>query len=58
MTKLERREYFRRWRAEKANHCACGEPKARMKWGEPVCKRCDDLEEQQDLHERAKAKQT
>lgn len=24
--------------------CACGEPAVRIKWGEPVCQRCDEIE--------------
>lgn len=49
MTKLERRDYLRAYRARKGKECDCGRPADLMKWGEPVCWRCNQLENRRDL---------
>jgi hypothetical protein len=55
MTKLERRVYLRAYRARKNKQCACGNPASMMKWGEPVCTRCNAMEVRRDLKERLEA---
>jgi hypothetical protein len=52
MTKTERRDYLRAWRARQGKKCACGRPTTLTKWGQPVCIRCNTLENAQDLKER------
>jgi len=41
---INMREYMREWRKRKGKQCLCGNPAGLMKWGEPVCQRCHDLE--------------
>ena len=52
MTKSERRLYLRAYRLRKGKLCDCGNPATMMKWGEPVCERCNELERRQEIQER------
>ena len=52
MTKTERREYLRAYRARKGKLCDCGNPATMMKWGEPVCARCNEMERRREIKEQ------
>jgi hypothetical protein len=52
MTKAQRREYLRAYRKRKGKTCDCGSAATLMKWGEPVCARCNELENRRDVQER------
>jgi hypothetical protein len=55
MTRTERREYLRAYRARKGKLCACGNAATMMKWGEPVCDRCNEMENRRDVLETTRA---
>jgi hypothetical protein len=54
MSKTERRDYLRAYRKRKGKTCDCGNPATMMKWGEPVCARCNELENRRDVQETAR----
>ena len=43
--------YLRAYRKRAGKRCACGQPSIRVKWGAPVCARCDEIEHAREQNE-------
>ena len=52
MTRDAYNKYRREWRKRAGKKCLCGNEATLTKWGDPVCVRCNELENLQDSEYR------